>query len=120
MEHWDLNREVEGCDNTDSTKGPSVASVELSSVIAGLARTVGEEADTISTEIFKEINGDVQLGSSLDLRLGNSALDALHEEVHDFLVVHDVDDLAVNLAEHQVSLLVLEGIVKTGLGHVLH
>ena len=111
-----LDREVEGGDHTDGTVGPSVGGVELTGVIAWLSDGVGEESDTITAEVLVEVNSDGELSSRLRVTFGSHSLDGLDEELEDFGVVHALDNLAVDLGEHQVSLLVLEGVMKAGLG----
>lgn len=49
------------------------------------------------------------------MRLGRHALDALYEEFKDLGVVHALYHLPVDLTEHQVALLVLEGVVEARL-----
>ncbi len=53
------------------------------------------------------------------MTLRGDALNALDEKVEDFGVVHALDKLAVDLAEHQVSLLVFERVVKASLRALL-
>ena len=115
----DLDREVEGSDHTDGTERPSVGGVELASMVTRLSDGVSEESNTVSTEVLVEVNSDSEFSCSLSVTFRSNSLDGLHEEFEDFRVVHAIDDLAVDLREHQVSLLVLEGVVETCLRALL-
>ena len=53
------------------------------------------------------------------MTLRSQPLDALNEKFEDFGVVHALNYLAVDLAQHKVSLLVLEGVMETCLGTLL-
>ena len=55
----------------------------------------------------------------MSIALGCHALDAFHEEVKDFRIVQALDNFAINLAEHQVPLLILEWVVETCLRAIL-
>lgn len=65
LENGDLDREVEGADNTDGAEGESVTLRELTAVISGVGESSGEETDLISTEVLKESTGNSDLGFSL-------------------------------------------------------
>jgi hypothetical protein len=113
LQDRDFNWEVEWRDDCDAAVGPSVARVELSCVIARLAHTVSEPAHLVATEVFVEVPGHIELSPRLEFRFGHRPLDHLDEEVHNLRVVQGVDDLAVDLAQHQVALLVLKRVVET-------
>lgn len=117
LKHGNFDREVEGSDHTDSTEGPSVGSVELSCMVTWLSLRLSQEAHSITTVVLEEVNGDCQFSSGLDGGLGGATLNTLDKEIEHFRVVHAFDNPTVDLAEHQVSLLVLEGVVQAGLGH---
>ena len=117
LEHGNLDREVEWSDDTNSTEWPSVGGVELTKMVTRLTHGVGKEADTVTTEVFKEVDGDLELSGRLHSAFRSDSLDGLHEEVEHFGVMHAVDNTTVHLAKHQVSLLVMEGVVETALGH---
>jgi hypothetical protein len=55
----------------------------------------------------------------LNFALWNTSHDELNEKVKDLLVVEDFCGFPANLAKHQVSLLVLERVVKTVLRDLL-
>lgn len=89
-------------------------------MVTGLVLALGQKTDAISAEILKEVNGDIKLTSGLSIRFWDGALDHFDEEIHDLFVLHGLDNSAVDLAEHLVALLVLEGVVEARLGHCLH
>lgn len=120
LKYWDLNWEIERSDHADSTVWPSVTSIELAEMISGLALAVSQEANTVSTEVFKKVDGNLELSARLEVRLGDSALDHLDKEIKDLFVVHGLNDLAVDLAEHEVALFVLERVVQARFRDSLH
>ena len=119
LQDWDLDWEVEWSDNTNRSERPSVASVELSDMISWLSLTVRQESNSVTTEVLIEVQCYLELTEGLLSALGNASLDALDEELHDFLVVEAFNDTPVDLTEHQVSLLVLEWVVGSPLGALL-
>jgi len=119
LEDGNLDREVEGGDHSNATEGPPVGGVELAEMVTGLADGVGQETDTITTEVLEEVNSDLEFGSGLHSALGRDSLDGLDEEIKDFGIVHAVNDAPIYFAQHQVALLVVEGVVETALGHRL-
>ena len=115
LKHGDLDREVEGCDHTHWTERPAIARIKLTSMVARLSDRVSQEAHTISAKVFHEVKCHLKLCGRLLRALRCDSLDAPHEEIEDLWVVHDLYHLTIHFTEHQVSLLILERIVKTGL-----
>ena len=80
-------------------------------MITRLSDGVSQESNTVATEVFIEIKGDLKFRDSLSSTLRCATLNTLHEEVEDFRVMHALDKLPVNFAKHEISLLVLEWVM---------
>ena len=80
-------------------------------MITRLSDGVSQESNTVATEVFIEIKGDLKFRDSLSSTLRCATLNTLHEKVEDFRVMHALDKLPVNFAKHEISLLVLEWIM---------
>jgi hypothetical protein len=72
-------------------------------------------ADIVTTEVLEEVNCYLELSKSLSVTLGACSLNTVNEEVPNFLILHLFYNLSADFAKHQISLLVLEGIVKARL-----
>jgi len=116
LEDRDLDREIEWCDNSNRSIRPSVASVELASVVTGFSFAVGKEAYLIAAEVFEEIDSNLNFSGSLLIALGCASLNTLHKEIEHLGVTHALDNTTVDFRKHQVALLVFEGVVETVLG----
>lgn len=86
-------------------------------MITRLSNGVGQKSNSITAKVFNEVEGDLQLGSRLLSAFWSHSLDTLHKEVEYLRVVHHLDHLTVDFAEHQVALFVLERVVQARLGY---
>mmetsp|Transcript_67775 Transcript_67775/g.93859 ORF Transcript_67775/g.93859 Transcript_67775/m.93859 type:complete len:239 (-) Transcript_67775:297-1013(-) len=116
LEHRDLNWEVERSDDSNGTVRNTVSSSELTLVVTGVSQTAGKEANSVTAEVFKEINCHTDFSFSLLARFGCRSHDTFDEEIKDFRIVHALNSFAANLRQHKVSLLVFEWVMKTRLG----
>mmetsp|Transcript_1119 Transcript_1119/g.2054 ORF Transcript_1119/g.2054 Transcript_1119/m.2054 type:complete len:277 (+) Transcript_1119:811-1641(+) len=119
LEHGDLDREVEGRDHADRSQRPSVARAELALMVSGNSEGLSEEANLVATEVLEKGPGHPHLSLCLHPALGDTPNNQVNEVVEDGLVVEDLRRLPAHLAQHQIPLLVLEGVVETVLGHRL-
>ena len=116
LQDRNLKREVEGCDHCHRTVGPAVSSRKLSKMVSGSALCCSEVANIVPAEVLEEVNCDFKFTMSLLNTLRAGPLNSFDEEVPHLLVLHAFNHLSADFSQHQVSLLVLEGIVEARLG----
>jgi hypothetical protein len=112
LEYWDLKREVEGSDNCNWTVRPSVASSKLSIVVARRSFGFSQVSHIVTAEVFKEVNCDLQLSIGLLITLRTGPLDCLNKKVPNFFVLHRLDNLSADFTQHEIPLLIMEGVVE--------
>jgi len=73
---------------------------------------LSHEAELVTLEVVEEGSGTGQLSSDMSVTLGDACGHKRLEEVEDLGVVEDFTNLAVDITEHEVPLLVQEGVVQ--------
>lgn len=116
LQDRNFDREVEGCDHTNGTKWPPVGCVKLTSMITWLSDRMSQESNTVATEVLDKVDCHSELGGRLGMALGSHSLDTSDEKFENLRIVHALYHLAVDLAKHEISLLILKGVVKASLG----
>jgi len=113
LEDRDLNGEVEGSDNTDRSKGESVTLRHLTFMISRVRETSSKETNLITAEVFKESTSNSDFGFSLLITLRDSSLGALNHPVEDLLVMHNFNSFSADFSNHQITFLVVEGVMES-------
>mmetsp|Transcript_36971 Transcript_36971/g.73164 ORF Transcript_36971/g.73164 Transcript_36971/m.73164 type:complete len:247 (+) Transcript_36971:713-1453(+) len=115
LQAGDFEREIERCHDRDGTEGPAIASGLLSCVVARGMNAAGIESAVVTAEVFEEVSGDFHLVPGLVVGLRHDTRDQPCEVVHHFRARQLVTGLVKDLAIHNISLRVLQGIVQAGL-----
>jgi hypothetical protein len=117
LQHWYFNWEVKRRNACNCPVWPSVASVELSSMITRLSFAMCQESYSVTAKVFVEINSYLKFCNDLLCRFRDASLNRLNEKVKYFLVVHHFNNFAIDFAKHEVPFLVFERVVQTAFGH---
>ena len=67
----------------------------------------------VTAEVFKESTSYSDFGFSLLNTLRDGSLGALNHPVKDFLVMHNFNSLSADFSEHQITFLVVEGVMES-------
>jgi len=120
LQNWNFNWEVEWCDDTNTTEWESIASAELTTVIAGVPESFRQKSNIITAEILNESSSNSHFSNRLISALWAASLNTVNEEVENFWVVKDLRAFRHNSSKHNIPLFVLVWIMKSTLGSILN
>mmetsp|Transcript_17083 Transcript_17083/g.41350 ORF Transcript_17083/g.41350 Transcript_17083/m.41350 type:complete len:310 (-) Transcript_17083:115-1044(-) len=116
LQHWDLEREVEGGNDRHWAIGPAVALRHLSLVIAGHSKRARQESHLVSGVVLEELARHDHLALGLRIALRGHALDEAREEVLRLRVRHHLRGFGGDGSVLKVALDLVERVVLAVLG----
>ena len=120
LQERNFNWVVERSDNCCRSIRESVTCGGLASPVSRVLESLSEVTDIVSSKVFEEINGNLELSCCLNVALWATLLDTLYEKFKDLLVIERFDYFAANFPIHKIPLWVLEGIVESCLRTLSH
>ena len=88
-------------------------------MISRVSKSFSEESNLVSAEVLIKYSNNSNFSLGLGCTFWCSSLDKSDKEVENFGIMKDFCRLSADITQHEVSLLVLEWVVKTILGYGL-
>jgi len=120
LQNWNFDREVEWCNETNTTEWESIACAELTTMITWVSESFSQKSNLITTEILNESSSYSDFSNRLISTLWAASLNIIDEEIEHLWVMKDFSTFPHNSSEHHIPLLVFEWVMKTTLRGILH